>query len=334
MRRAFLAASTCDNEFAEYPLKETLMDSPGTAALTVIIPAYNDANGLTRVLDELLPKAKEYNWRIIVVNDASTDDTRGVLQGYADRITVMENEYNRGYGASIKRGILHADTEWVATMDADGQHRISDLLNMYGMLHPGIDALLGARVIGSHAPWSRRPGKLVLRFTANFLAKQYIPDINCGLRIMRREIMLELFTVTSDRFSFSTSSTIVLLQLGCRVHFVPVLVDARIGKSTVKQMRDGFYTVMLILRLIFLFHPLRIMLPIGLGLMGIAVILFGMSLVSDFSAPKSFLLFFLSGLQVFLSALIADQNSSLRRDFLLRKIHLDQLRNRPTDHQL
>lgn len=305
------------------------MKSAGTAALTVIIPAYNDAGGLARVLDELLPRAAERDWRVIVVNDASTDDTGAVLQRYANRITVITNDYNRGYGASIKRGILYADTEWVATMDADGQHRITDLADMHAMLHSGIDALLGARVTGSHAPWTRRPGKWVLRFTASFLGKQHIPDINCGLRVMRREIMLELFTVTSDRFSFSTSSTIVLLQLGCRVRFVPVFVGPRIGKSTVKQIRDGFYAVMLILRLIFLFHPLRVMLPIGLGLMGIAVVLFCLSLVSDFSAPKSFLLFFLSGLQVFLSGLIADQNSGLRRDFLLRKIHMDQLRNKP-----
>ena len=308
------------------------MNDACESSLTVIIPAYNDATGLTRVLDELLPQAAAFHWHIIVVNDASTDDTISVLQRYANRITVINNDYNSGYGASIKRGILHASTEWIATMDADGQHRVSDLVKMFGMLHKGVDALLGARTLGSHAPWVRRPGKWVLKYTANFLAKQYIPDLNCGLRVMRRDIVLQLFTVTSDRFSFSTSSTIVLLQLGCRVQFVPVLVEARIGKSTVKQIRDGLYTIMLILRLIFLFHPLRIMLPIGFGLMGAAFVLFCASHSNEFAAPKTILLLFLSGLQVFLSALIADQNSSLRRDFLLQKIRMDQLCNTEANH--
>lgn len=92
MRRIFPVTGANYNEFVMFFLEGVFMNSPGTAALTVIIPAYNDAGGLARVLDELLPKAKEHNWRIIVVNDASTDDTRGVLQGYADRITVIEND--------------------------------------------------------------------------------------------------------------------------------------------------------------------------------------------------------------------------------------------------
>ena len=297
------------------------------STLTVIIPAYNDADGLVRVLDGLLPEAEKHNWRVTVVNDASTDDTRQVLQQYADRISVITNDINHGYGASIKRGILHSQTKWVATMDADGQHRVADLLSMYGMLNDDVDALLGARGSDSHAPWKRRPGKWVLHRTANFLANQTIPDINCGLRVMRRDIILDLFNITSDRFSFSTSSTIALLQLGCRVRFVPVVVEQRVGKSTVRQVRDGLYTVMLILRLIFLFHPLRVILPIGLGLMAAAFLLFCTSFFVGVSAPRTILLLFLSGLHIFLIALVADQNSSLRRDFLLQKIRMDQLNN-------
>ena len=81
------------------------MDSRDISALTVIIPAYNDATGLVKVLDELLPEAEKHNWRVVVVNDASTDDTRATLQAYMGRIAVISNDYNRGYGASIKRGI-------------------------------------------------------------------------------------------------------------------------------------------------------------------------------------------------------------------------------------
>ena len=155
---------------------------------------------------------------MIVVNDASTDNTAEVLAAYGNEINVLTNEINRGYGSSIKRGILHADTEWVATMDADNQHRLSDLEHMYTLLDENTDALLGSRTQHSNAPLARRPGKWILRHTANFLAATRIPDINCGLRIFRHSIILELFNITSDRFSFSTSSTIALLQLLSLIH--------------------------------------------------------------------------------------------------------------------
>lgn len=295
--------------------------------MTVVIPAHNDAEGLTKVLDLLVPAAQKHGWRIIVVNDASTDNTAEVLAGYGADVTCIVNDINRGYGASIKRGILRAETEWVATMDADNQHRLSDLEHMFSLLDENTDALLGKRDARSNAPFVRRPGKWVLCRTANFLAATTIPDINCGLRIFRRSIILELFNITSDRFSFSTSSTIALLQLNCRVRFVPVIVDPRVGKSSVRQIRDGLYTLLLILRLIFLFHPLRVMLPLGGGLMLLGTLSFIATLIwGDIAVTKSTLLLFLSGLNVFFFALIADQNSSLRRDFLLTKIRMDQYR--------
>ncbi len=297
--------------------------------MTVIIPAHNDAEGLAIVLDALLPAAKKNGWQVIVVNDASTDNTAEVLAGYDTCITCITNDINLGYGASIKRGILRAETEWVATMDADNQHRLSDLQYMFSLLDENTDALLGKRDEHSNAPLIRRPGKWVLRHAANFLAATTIPDINCGLRIFRRSIILELFNITSERFSFSTSSTIALLQLNCRVRFVPVTVEPRVGKSAVRQVRDGLYTLLLILRLIFLFHPLRVMLPLGGGLMLLGVLSFITTLIwGEISVTKSTLLLLLSGMNIFFFALIADQISSLRRDFLLNKIRMDQYRGR------
>jgi glycosyltransferase involved in cell wall biosynthesis len=299
-----------------------------TNSMTVIIPAHNDAEGLAKVLDALVPAAEKRGWRVTVVNDASVDNTAELLAGYGDRIVCITNDSNLGYGASIKRGILHAETKWVATMDADNQHRLSDLEYMHGLLDENTDALLGDRDQRSAAPLSRQPGKWVLRHAANFLAAARIPDINCGLRIFRRGIILDLFNITSDHFSFSTSSTIALLQLNCRVRFVSVTVDPRIGKSAVRQVRDGLYTLLLILRLIFLFHPLRVMLPMGCALMALGALSFLATLVwGELAVSKSTLLLFLSGLNIFFFALIADQNSSLRRDFLLNKIRMDQYRS-------
>lgn len=292
-------------------------------SLTIIIPAYNDGEGLKTVLPKVIASCKKHGWRCTVVNDASTDGTADVLNDFKDEVTVLTNALNLGYGGSIKRGILAAKTTWVATLDADGQHRVEDLENLTTQTE-GHDAVLGMRGSDSHAPTIRRPGKWVLRKTANLLTGEAIPDINCGLRILRRRIMLSILNLTSDRFSFSTSTAVALIQLGARVKFAPVVVEERIGSSTVRQLRDGFYTILLLLRLITLFNPMRVMLPIGAGLFGLGIInqiisfiLFGLN-INDTTS-----LLCVSGLIVFVLALTTDQISALRRDIILHDIYPD-----------
>lgn len=295
--------------------------------LTILIPSYNDALGLQRILPDLIKACSKREWRIIVVNDFSNDDSANVLSKFTDEVFVINNETNMGYGASIKRGILAADTEWVATMDADGQHRIEDLERLASFATVNCDAIIGNRTIASHAPINRRPGKWILHHAANFITGRKIPDINCGLRILRRDIMLRLLSITSDRFSFSTSTLICLLQLDCRVKFAPVLVAQRIGRSNVRQLKDGFYTLLLMNRLIFLFKPLRIVLPAGV----LCLVLSALSLIAHFllegsNITDSTVFLGLAGLIICFMGLLGDQVSGLRRDILLHDLKIEQLR--------
>lgn len=292
-----------------------------TDSLTIIIPAYNDAAGLERIIPEVLEVCTTNDWRLIVVNDCSTDDTATLLDKYSDRLTTLTNKRNMGYGASIKRGIIKAETTWVATMDADGQHRLDDLERMAHRLKSDLDAVVGVRNEHSDAPMVRRPGKWVLHHVANLLTGEPIPDINCGLRILRRATMRCILNLTSDRFSFSTSTLVALNQLGASVDYCPVTLERRIGKSSVRQVRDGLYTILLLTRLIVLFNPMRVMLPIGTGLFGLGVVYQIISaILLGLSINKLTILLCLSGLMIFMLALMTDQISALRRDMILREL--------------
>jgi glycosyltransferase involved in cell wall biosynthesis len=148
-------------------------------SLTIIIPAYNDADGLKAFLPRLLDAAGRYGWFVIVVDDASTDDSPDILEGAVNRLAVVRHNVNSGYGSALKSGILAARTRWVATMDADGQHRIEDLETMYGLLEPSVDALIGVWTQESYTPFVRRPGKWILKHIANILSGVDIPDHYC-----------------------------------------------------------------------------------------------------------------------------------------------------------
>jgi glycosyltransferase involved in cell wall biosynthesis len=295
-------------------------------SLTIIIPAFNESSGLKAVLPPLIELCSINEWKIIVINDCSSDNTGEVLQSYFKELSVITNTRNLGYGASIKRGIVSAETTWIATMDADGQHSLEDLKRLAEFMDYGIDAIIGNRCKNSHGPLNRKPGKWILQKGANFITGQKIHDINCGLRIIRRNIMLRLLTITSDRFSFSTSTLICLLQLGCKVRFEPVVVKERIGKSSVNQIRDGFYTLLLIVRMVFLFKPLRIVLPVGLGSFVLAAFNQMLTFVySGFNVSDATVFLGLSGIIISLMALLADHISGLRRDLLLHDLKIKQL---------
>jgi glycosyltransferase involved in cell wall biosynthesis len=293
-----------------------------TIDLTIIIPAYNEEVGLDKMLPDLLDACKELSWKIIVVNDCSTDNTADVLEKYASRITILENKFNIGYGASIKRGVLVANTEWIATFDGDGQHRLEDLMRMADMRNTlGVDAVIGQRTKGSHASIIRKPGKFILTIIVNILVGRKIVDINCGLRIFRRKVVHNIMRLTADRFSFSVSSLVAMLKMGYSINLVPVHVDKRLGKSSVKQIRDGLATIILVMRLIMLFNPMRIILPTSVGTFTLCGIY---QLVCFFkygwNIADATVLLFIVGLLLFILALIADQISALRLEMQYAEI--------------
>lgn len=217
-------------------------------SVTVIIPAFNEQEGLSAILPPLIKKCKELGWNILVVNDASTDNTADIAKGFEPDIRLINHKENLGYGAAVKTGIQAANSEWIATFDADGQHRIEDLMRLAADAE-GYDAIIGSRGENSHDNLLRKIGKFFFSHICNMIIGKKIGDINCGLRIIRRKTILKVLSFTCNRFSFSTSSLIALMNMNYRIKFIKIFVTKRIGKSTVRQFRDGFETILLTMRL-------------------------------------------------------------------------------------
>ncbi|MBN1119239.1 MAG: glycosyltransferase family 2 protein [Bacteroidales bacterium] len=278
--------------------------------LTIIIPAFNEEEGIGETLDRLIPVAKANNFDIVVINDGSTDNTKNIVEGKDVRL--INHPLNKGYGASLKTGIKAVTTEYIALYDADGQHNPEDLINLWQNIRER-DMLVGMRGKDSHQDWMRKPGKWILKKTADFLTGIKIPDLNSGLRIIKRECVINRLHLFSDSFSFSTTSTVALMNLGYFVDYYPIKVNKRIGKSTVKQLKHGTSTLMLILRLVVLFNPLKVFIPVSLTLLlgGLAFGTYGYIVFERFS--NSAILLTLTGLLFFFMGLISDQISTLNK---------------------
>jgi glycosyltransferase involved in cell wall biosynthesis len=277
---------------------------------SIIVPAFNEAPGLPTVLEELCracPGAE-----IVVVNDGSTDGTERAAGKFP--VTVVSHSVNRGYGAALKTGIAHAKHDFIVFFDADGQHSPAYI----GLM---LEALERADlVIGERQTYTRKSpihwlGRRGLTRLIHFLTRLRLRDINCGLRAARRDLIQRYVNLLPDGFSFSTTSTVVFAKFGHRLVFVPIEVRRRIGASSVRLLRDGYSTLLLVIRLIALFDPLRVFLPPAFGLMalGIAYGVFKYATLPVYTGLSvGALSLFLTGVMVFLLGVVCDQIAALR----------------------
>jgi len=171
----------------------------------------------------------------------------------------------------------------------------------------------GARS-GYKGPLIRQPGKKLLHWLANYLTQQKIPDINCGLRIVKKDKISKYLHLLCNGFSFSTTSLLLFMGEDLSIKFIPITINKRLGKSTVGP-KHAIETFVIILKSIMITSPLRVFLPISTLLFLGALI----SLVFDFlSSPihitSATILFSLSSLLIFFFGLMADQLSAIRRE--------------------
>ncbi len=234
--------------------------------VSIVIPTFNDQFGLKKVLVELFDEGRSTDsFKDVIVVDDGSEPPIFLPSVKAGRIRLIRHAKNKGYGSAIKTGIRAAQSEFILLMDADGQHDPNDIPALLEKA-PDVDLVVGIRPNSKTSPLWRRPGKWILTRMLNSLAPMKLRDINCGFRCFRRESILKILPLCSNRFSFSISSTMLCLSLDYAVDFVPVNPRMRSGTSTM-SWTTGLDTVLLIIRMIVLVEPLRFFLPISFFLL-------------------------------------------------------------------
>ncbi len=244
------------------------LESSAPHGVSVVVPAYNEREGCLPVIRKLIAILEEsqLEYEIIVVDDGSTDGTADELTDFTDIITLLRHDRNLGYGAALKTGIRHASHQLIAITDADGTYpgeRIPDLVRLID----GQGMVVGARIGKSvRIPIIRRPAKWAIGKLANYLSQTRIPDLNSGLRIMRRDVLDQFIHLMPNGFSFTTTITLAMLTNGFPVRFEPINYDNRSGRSKIRPIRDTLNFIQLIIRTVMYFEPLRVFVPLSLML--------------------------------------------------------------------
>ena len=283
---------------------------PLERAVTVVIPAYNEAAHVAAqvmAVDEVM-RTSGWDYEIIVVDDGSTDGTAEAANA-AGLGRVVRRQHNRGYGAALKLGVRLAAHGWILITDADGTYPVEAIPTLLA------EADANSMVVGSRTgavvrvPLARRPAKWFLNRLASYLAGRHLPDINSGLRLMRKTLISRYEHLLPDGFSFTTTIT---LSAACNAHplaYVPIDYHARLGESKIRP-RHAYDFTMLILRTIIFFNPLKVFLPLGAAMAVAAIAKLAYDITKD-NLSETAVLGILGALIVWAVGLLADQNARI-----------------------
>ena len=275
--------------------------------VSIVIPAMNEAAAIGGVVSQLRGAAA---WKeIIVVDDGSADET--AVQARAAGACVVRHPYNKGNGAAVKTGIRHARGEFVLIIDADGQHPPEDARRIAARLGD-FDLVIGARNGSTQASAARRAGNAVLNNLASYLTSRPIPDLTSGFRGARTECLREFIHLLPNGFSTPTTTTLAFIKAGYNVTFEPIDARQRSGRSKIRFAHDGARFLLILLKIVTLFSPLRVFLPLSVLSCAVGSIYGVWNMLATGKIPNGAVILILFAVIVFLVGLVSEQIASLR----------------------
>src|SRR5688500_10133293 len=276
-------------------------------SVTIVVPAFNEGDSIGRVVNALRAAA---DWHeVLVIDDGSSDGTGKAAQEAGAR--VIRHPYNKGNGASIKTAIRAAGSEWIAIVDGDGQHGPEDTARLVSRLGE-YDLVVGARHPMTQATTGRRVGNAMLNWLASYLTERNSPDLTAGFRAARRECLLEFIHLLPNGFSTPTTTTLAFLKAGYNVAFEPVDARARVGTSKIRLASDGAKFLLILLKVITIFSPLRIFAPVSVWSFVIGAAYGAWNFIYHARIPNGAVLLLMFSILIMLVGLISEQISTLR----------------------
>ncbi len=278
--------------------------------VTVIIPAFNEAEVIGGLVSKLRKKYPEY--RVIVINDGSKDDTE--QKALAAGAEVFNHPYNIGNGAAIKSGIRIADGDIFVFMDGDGQHDPDDIEKLIKYI-PAFDMVVGARAFQDNSNFGRALGNQAYNWLASYVAKFNIQDLTSGFRVVKADVARNFLYMLPNTYSYPTTLTLGVLRGGWSVQYEPIhMKNRQTGKSNINTFKDGVRFFMIITKICTLYSPMRVFLPVSLVmfLTGFFYYIYTFILHTRFTNMSALL--FTTSIVIFMMGLVSEQICQMRSE--------------------
>ncbi len=276
--------------------------------ISCIIPVYNEENGIAGVIEGLHKILKENTekYELIVVDDGSSDKTAEIAEK-CDAL-VIKHPINRGYGRTLLSGFAVAKYDYVLLIDGDASYPPEEAQNLIKQM-AGFDMVIGMR--HGNLFWGS-PFKALLRFIylsmARFVAGEAIPDVNSGLRLIKKSAYEASMPFFCLGYSFTTTLTLAFLRSGRFVKYIPIKYIERSGVSKVHYFRDILRTMQIMIQTIIYYNPLKLVAVIFLSTFAGSLMLFAwLVLINKLAAAICiFYIVFILSINLFLLGCILD----------------------------
>jgi glycosyltransferase involved in cell wall biosynthesis len=203
---------------------------------SLVIPAYNEEEGLPLVAKEYLDAVDE----VIMVDDGSSDGTFQAAQRLVgEKVKLLRHEVNQGKVAALRTGVLQASGDVIIFTDADNTYPARYVPQLVQEIEKGADLVLGARIQArENIPAFNRLGNNIFSFLATYISCIRIKDSQTGMRAFRRE-MFDKLDVKAKGLEFETKMTVRAAKLGYKIVEVPIEYRERVGVSKLNPIKDG-----------------------------------------------------------------------------------------------
>ncbi len=248
--------------------------------LSIVIPAYNEENGIAEIANRVLKVKPELakvgiqEMELLVVDDGSRDRTAEVAAGI-EGVTLVRHPTNRGYGAALKTGFSQARGELIGFLDADGTYPPEYFPKLCQSALNGSDLVIGSRMAGadSKMPLTRRVGNLFFATLLSLLGRQKVTDSASGMRVFKREILQHIYPLP-DGLNLTPVMSTRALHEGVSIDEIPIPYSERVGRSKLSVIHDGRVFLQSMIWTAMSYNPVRILGLIGLAGIGLAGLIF------------------------------------------------------------
>lgn len=238
--------------------------------LSVVIPAYNEEDGIADITQRVLAvredlaKAGIEGLELLVVDDGSRDKTAQIVS-QIEGVRLIRHAKNCGYGAALKTGFSHAVGELIGFLDADGTYPPEYFPQLCEKALNGSDLVIGSRMAGadSRMPLTRRIGNLFFATLLTLMGHQKVSDSASGMRVFKREILERIYPLP-DGLNLTPVMSTRAMHEGLRMVEVPIPYHERIGRSKLSVVRDGSIFLQSMIWTVLTYNPVRILGLIGL----------------------------------------------------------------------